>query len=61
MNLKSEEAMGQEPSKSCKVGLIKQKSEVSREQSTKGLNPWFKARLELNRILKVKAGTESTS
>lgn len=32
MNLQSAEAMGQESNKSCKMGLVKQKPEVSREQ-----------------------------
>lgn len=58
MNLKSGEAASQESKMSCKLGLIKQKSEVSREQE--GVKSTVLEKTgDINRILKVTAGSES--
>ena len=52
--------MGQEPNRSYKLGLLKQKSEVSREQERVKFMVLGKAG-EINRILNVTAGSESSS
>lgn len=59
-NLKSEEPVSQESNRSYKLKLLKQKSEVSREQETVKSMVLGKAG-EINRILKVMAGSESNS
>lgn len=60
ISLKSEEAMGQESSKSYKLRIVRQLSGVSREQERVKSMIWSKAG-EINRILKVKAAIESNS
>lgn len=60
MNVRSEESMGQEFNKSSKLRILRQKSEVRRGQEM-GKSMVLRKPGEINRILKVKAGTESNS